>query len=199
MPSSLKPSTAAFLNAVLAVLTLIVAFFLIGPAVMQDPGLFVQMALNNPAPLYIQDGLKFISIGVAFILVGALHSRLVSDNPALMKIASGSGIFATILLLLNAVLSLITTSQAASFANNPDAGLQLNALVGLLGLASIFFNGPWYLGLSWTGLKGGKLPKGLSYLGLVMGALSLLPFLGILVLLLSIFWSIWLGRLLRPG
>jgi hypothetical protein len=70
----------------------------------------------------------------------------------------------------------------------------LNGAIGILAFAAIFANGPWYLLVSWSALKPGRRPSGLGYLGFVMGALSFLPPLGVIVLLLSIVWSVWLGR-----
>jgi hypothetical protein len=72
----------------------------------------------------------------------------------------------------------------------------LIGVIGLLGIAVIFLNGVWYILISWSALKYNRLPKPLSYLGLGMGLLSLLPPLGILVLLFGVVWSLWLGQVL---
>jgi hypothetical protein len=185
---------AAFLNAGLAVLSLIVAFVLIGPAALSDRAVFVDLALHNPAPLYLQDVLKFASAGVAIVLIGALYYRLRNDAPKRSLWAVIFGAIALFCLLTNAVMSLMATSQAATLGST---GEQFNLAIGILGMAAIFFNGPWYLLNSSAALKSQKLPKGLAILGLIMGAMSLLPFLGVLVLLLSIIWSVWLGLSLR--
>jgi hypothetical protein len=63
-------------------------------------------------------------------------------------------------------------------------------------MATIFTNGLWYLLTSWTALKADQLLKRLNYIGLAIGAISLIPILGIFALLLSIVWSFWLGRIL---
>ena len=188
---------AAFLNAIVAVLTLIVALVLIGPAVMADRTLLVDLALHNPTPLIIQDGLKFVAAAIALVLIRALHIRLSSGAPALINVATVSGLLSVSCLLANAVLSLVATSQAANFARGqPELGNQMNGLIGTLAFAAILANGLWYLLMSWSALKSDRLPRRLSYLGLAMGGLSLLPPLAILVLLLSIVWSAWLGAIL---
>jgi hypothetical protein len=185
---------SAFLNAGLAVLSLFVAFVMIGPAALSDRAVFVDLALHNPAPLFIQDGLKFVSAGVSVIVIGALYYQLRESAPKRSLWAVIFGALALLCLLTNAILSLVATSQAANLGST---GEQLNLMIGILGMAAIFFNGPWYLLNGSASLKSQKLPKPLAILGLVMGTMSLLPLLGVLVLLLSLVWSIWLGLVLR--
>ena len=66
--------------------------------------------------------------------------------------------------------------------------------------AAIFAAGWWALLASWAGLQGG-LPKILSYLGLLFGALGILSFaippFNPLAALFGIVWSAWLGIVLR--
>ncbi len=188
---------AAFINALLAIATLVVAFGLIGPAALTDNTKLVELAINNPAPLIIQDLLKFASAVVAIVLVVALFSRLRGESPTVMRVATSLGFLSILCLLANASLSLYAITQAANFASEQaEMGKQLNGLIGLLGMAVIVVNGLWYLLVSWSARKTNRLPRRLSHLGLVMGALSLVPPLGIIVLLLSIVWSLWLGRVL---
>ena len=188
---------AAFINALLAIATLVVAFGLIGPAALTDDTKLVELAINNPAPLIIQDLLKFASAVVAIVLVVALFSRLRSESPTVMGLATLFGFLSILCLLANASLSLYAVSQAANFAQGQaEMGKQLNGLISLLGMAVIAVNGVWYLLVSWMALKTERLPRRLCYLGLVMGGLSLLPPLGIIVLLLSLAWSVWLGLIL---
>lgn len=191
---------AAYLNALLAMGALVVVFGLIGPAALTDNTKLVELAINNPAPLFIQDALKFASAVVASVLVVALFNRLRGESPTVMGWATLFGFLAILCLLANASLSLYAVSQAANFAQGQaEMGRQLNGLAGLLGLAVIAVNGLWYLLVSWSALKANQLPRPLSYLGLVMGGLSLLPPLGVIVLLLSVVWSAWLGRTLLRG
>ncbi|MCC6189148.1 MAG: DUF4386 family protein [Anaerolineales bacterium] len=188
---------AAYVNALLAIAALVVLFGLIGPAALTDNTQLVELAINNPAPLVIQDLLKFTSAAVASVLVVALFNRLRGEAPAVMGWATLFGFLSILCLLANASLSLYAVSQAANSAQGQaELGKQLNGLAGLVGLAVIAVNGLWYLLVSWSALKTNQLPRPLSYLGLVMGGLSLLPALGIIVLLLSVVWSAWLGQTL---
>ncbi|GMV34412.1 MAG: DUF4386 domain-containing protein [Anaerolineales bacterium] len=206
---------AALVNAVLALVSLIVAFGWIGPAALMDKAVLARLALENPAPLIFQDLLKFASAVTASVLVIAMYHRLRRQAPRGMKTALFFGLFSIALLLANASLSLFAVSQASTFTLLPlGAGGQLggtyrqfeitayvlhgllNELIGLLGMAAIFVNGFWYLPVNWAFLKTANLPRWLCILGLAMGGMSLLPPLGIVVLTLSIPWALGLGATL---
>lgn len=188
---------AAFTNAAAAMATLYVALVMIGPDALTDRNEFVEIAVNNPKPLYIQDTLKFIGAICGTVLIIVLYTRLCKEAALRMKVAVLFGCLSILLVLANAILSLLTTAQAAeSAATKSESGAQLNSIIGILAMAAIFANGIWYLLVSWTALKSAILPKGLSYLGLAIGVIFLVPMLGIIGLLLNVVWSLWLGRTL---
>ncbi len=187
----------AIINAVLAVASLIVAFGLIGAAALTDSSKLVQMAVENPTPLVLQDLLKFAAAFTGAILVAVLFKRLHNAAPRAINWATLFGAVSVLLLAVNASLSLYAVSRAKDFMQTVGApGAQLNGVIGLLGMAVIAINGVWYLLVSWVALKSGNLPRWLSYLGLLMGGISLLPPLGVIVLLLSIPWSFGLASTL---
>jgi hypothetical protein len=192
---------AAFLNAIVGLLTLLVAVVFIGPAAMADRKLLMELAVHSPAPLVVQDLLKFLAAALALVLIAALHLRLATVAPKLVRVATAFGLVSVACLLANATLSLAAISQAAQWAQaQPNPGARLTAMIGAMGLAAIVTNGPWYLLVNWSALKSQTLPKALCYVGLAMGALSFVPVLGIIVLLLSMVWSAGLGLvLLRPS
>lgn len=188
---------AAFTNAVVAIATLYVALVMIGPDALTDQNKFVEIAVNNPTPLYIQDMLKFISAVCGLVLIIVLYRRLQKEATLRMKVAVLFGCLSILLLLSNAAVSFQTTANAAEFAaTKSESGSQLNSIIGMLAMAAIFANGIWYLLISWTALKSSALPKGLNYLGLAIGVIFLVPVLGIIGLLLNVGWSFWLGRTL---
>jgi Domain of unknown function (DUF4386) len=190
-------SVAAFINAIVSIATLLVAIFLIGLSALADASKFVDLAINNPTPLIIQDLLKFVSAASGCVLILALSQCLYSDTPKLILFANIFGSFSLLCLVTNGVLSIYTISQASLYAKEIySLGGQLNAIIGLLAVTLIVFNGLWLLLVSWSALKSNRLPKFFCYLGLGMGFLSLIPQLGIFVLILSVIWSVWLGRLL---
>ncbi len=188
---------AAIVNAILAIVSLVVVFGLIGPTALTDSTRLMQMAIENPAPLILQDLLKFVSAIIATILVAVLFKYLRDASPRIISWATLFGVFSILLLLINASLSLYATLHVADLAQEKgELGVRLNGIISLLGMAVIFANGLWYLLVSWVALKSNNLPRWLDYLGLVIGGMSLLPPLGIIVLLLSIPWSLGLGKTL---
>lgn len=187
---------AAFANVVVAVVILFVAIVLIGSAVFSDPAKLINMAIHNPAPLIVQDILKYISAGISVMLILALL-RLSNQNKSMaLTLGAGFGFLSAFCLVVNASLSIFAISKASTFLENGEMGIQLNFIINILAVAVLLLNGIWLLLFNWVALKAKFLPKVLAYLGLVIGIFSLLPPLGILVLLLSIFWSAWIGLVL---
>jgi hypothetical protein len=187
---------AAFGNAFAAGASLFVTLSLIGITALNDPQRLVELALHNPLPLLLQDALKFLSAATAFGLIFALWKRLRDSAPKAMHIATVFGLLAVGLLLANAALSLFAVSQAASRSQNMADGDTLNRVIGILGMGAIMVNGVWYLLVNWSARKSGSLPLGLCWLGLIVGAASLVPFLALGVLVLGIVWAVWLGIVL---
>jgi hypothetical protein len=188
------------LNAAVACVTLTVALGLVGPSALADSQKLVELAVTRPAPLIILDLLKFISAVISVAMIAALFQRLRAGAPPQMRVATMFGLLAVLCLVLNAVLSLFAIWQAGNAALMSSAvGARLPGVIGLLGWAVILLSGVWYLLVNWAALRQKQFPRRLSYLGLSMGALSLIPVLGILVLLGSIVWSVGVGRVLLKG
>lgn len=186
-------SAAAFGNALAAGASLFVTLSLIGITALNDPQRLVELALHNPLPLLLQDALKFLSAATALGLIFALWKYLRDNAPKAMRLATVFGLLAVGLLLANAALSLFVVSQAASRPQNMADGNTLNGIIGILGMGAIMANGVWYLLVNWSARKSGSLPLGLCWLGLIVGAASLVPFLALGVLVLGIVWAVWLG------
>jgi hypothetical protein len=80
--------------------------------------------------------------------------------------------------------------------------MALSAVESGLGGAVELPGGLWLLLVSWAAWRGGELPKGLNYLGLLVGAagvLTAVPTLGELGAVFglgSIVWFLWLGIVL---
>ncbi|MGL5058381.1 MAG: hypothetical protein ACRC62_00265 [Microcoleus sp.] len=188
---------AAFINAAVAVTTLMVAVFAIGLAALADSSKLIDMAIHNPTPLLVQDFLKLVAAVISCLLILALFNRLHDRTPKLILAATVCGFCSIACLLGNAAFSIYAIFQAASDTGQISiAGDRINNIIGLLAIATIVLNGCWYLLVSRSGLKSDRMPKSLSYLGLVIGVFSLVPPLGIIVLFLSAVWSVWLGLIL---
>lgn len=187
---------AAFVQAFAAAASLVTAVALIGLAALSDPARLAALAVHNPLPLLLQDSLKFVSAAASIVVIVALFRRLRSAAPTAAGVAAACGLLAVTLLLANAALSLAAVMQAMA-GQAVDA--RLTGLVGLSGMAAIAVNGLWYLLVGWTARTAARLPLALCWLGLALGVLSLVPFLALLVLVLSVVWSLWLGLALRQA
>jgi hypothetical protein len=190
---------AALVNVIVAIATLATVIFLIGLSAIADPNKLIDLAIHKPAPLLIQDGLKFVSAGISTVLILALENYLRRDASALLSIATGFGFLSVFCLVGNATLSLYVISQASTYDQAALSGSNPSSMIGILAVAALGLDGLWFLLVSWTSLKSQQLPKFLCYLGLGIGILSLVPPLGVIVLLLSIVWSVWIGQVLLKG
>jgi hypothetical protein len=187
---------AALVNVIVAIATLAIVIFLIGLSAIADPNKLIDLAIHNPTPLLIQDGLKFISAGISSILILALANYLQRDASVLLSIATGLGFLSVFCLVGNATLSLYAISQASTYDQAALPGSHLSSMIGILAVAALGFDGLWLLLVSWTALKSQQIPSALCYLGLGIGVLGLVPPLAIIVLLLSMVWSGWIGQVL---
>lgn len=188
----------AGLTAVVNLLSLLVALLWIGPAALVDRTVLTALALHNPAPILVQDGLKLVSAALSAVLLTGFFRWLRPGSPRVVTIGTLFGSLSVLCLLGNAALSLSGTLalQQLAPAAPEQVAAQVGLVIGLLALGAIMLNGGWYGLVHWAARQQHALPKGLTRLGLVIGGLSLLPPLGIVVLVLSIIWAVWLNRVM---
>lgn len=179
--------TAAVLNAVVALATLVVAVGLIGVGVLFDRDRFLRLAVESPGPILLMDALKPISALAFALLVAGFHGRLRPASPRRIKAATAFGGLAVSALLANALLSVYAVLNAGQL--NATAGARFNIAITVLALTVGVASGVWYLLISLTALRGGVLPRWLCRLGLAIGAASLVPPLGLVALVLTPAWS----------
>lgn len=190
MPHRAKTGAiAAFTYAGAALATFGVALFWIGPAAIIDQSKLIELASSNPTPLIVQDLLKF-TLAVSFtVLLVALFRRLQVRAPRLNRIAAVCGLLSALTLVLNGVLSLLALSLTSS-----ELRLKLVVFIAILGFCTLILNGIWYLLVNWSALRQMQFPRGVSYLGIAIGVLNLIPIFGLLALVCSIVWSVLVGK-----
>jgi hypothetical protein len=197
--------SASWLNAVIAVANMVVVFGVLGPAVAADQARVMEFVINRPWPILLLELFKILSALAGLVVVLAVRQRFQPVVSQQIKFATISGVLSNVLLLIAGVVGAIAITFAGrgGGAGQPSDGslyITFTAVINGLGLAALFVNGLWYLLVSLAGRKTGLLPGGLSYLGFPLAMASFvvffLPPVGLLVLLLGLIWSIWLGLVL---
>jgi hypothetical protein len=171
-----------------------------GPNGLADPAKVLPAAAKSP--LVSIFGLLDVPVAVCLLLIMlALHERLQSDSPILIRIASGSGLVGTVLFLAVGMgrfagISHLATLYPQDPASVATAYLAAGTVVEGLNNAAVFAYGWWILLASWAGLNTGRLPKLLCYLGLLLGLTGIITFLFPVPPVLGIVWFLWLGAVL---
>jgi len=199
---------AALIQSALFLITLFFVFALLpgqglaGPEAFNDPALALASAVRSPM-LALFNWLDVAFAVAAVVVVLALHERLQANSPALVRLATTAGLTAAILLLLLGMIGFSAVSELARVSVQNSEGAQtafiaVNAVINSLRPANTFAYGWWVLMISWVALQtGGTLPKPLSYLGFLFGAMGIatfaVPLLGFLGIIVGLVWFGWLG------
>jgi hypothetical protein len=196
---------ASLLNALISIANVLVVLGILGTEMVSDPRLVAQYARNNPFPIVVLELLKIFSAVSALFVVFGIYRRLKESSSRSLPFATLAGIASVLLLLTAGSLGLI----AIALANRTEgiaqsfgipSYLKYSMLINKLGLAAVLANGIWYILISFIGTSTGLLPRRLAYVGAPLGTASLiafiLPLIALLVLILGLIWSIWLGLFL---
>ena len=171
-----------------------------------------KVALNVDKQMIIFSTNLFMYVFFGFFLIVlslALYDRLKSGAPALMQVATVIGIiWAGSLIASGMVANAQLAAVVALYAKDPvQAALTWQGIEtvtdGLGNANGEILGGLMTLLVSLAALRAGEFPKGLNFLGLLVGAagiISLIP--GLTELLIGVFglgqiiWFVWLGVVL---
>ena len=180
------------------------AYGFTGPDDLNNPAKVLSTVPNSPIlSLFNASDVPF-AITLMLMVLG-LYDRLHAGSPGLVRIATASGLVATVLFLASGMVSFIAVPELASSylqnqATAAAAYLAVNSMLSGLVSAATFMYGGWALLASWAALRTGGLPRGLNYLGLLLGGASiLLSFIyavGALATVVAVVWALWLGLVL---
>ena len=174
-----------------------------------DPALKVALLVEMQMITFSTNLLMYVFFGVFLIVLSlALYDRLKSGAPAIMQVATAIGIIWAGSLIASGMVSNAGIAPViALHANDPaQAALLWQGIeavsIGLGNGNGEILGGLWMLLVSWAALKTGGLPKGLNFLGLLVGAVGLISILPGLTDLTGLFgigqmvWYAWLGIVL---
>ena len=174
-----------------------------------EPAQKVALLVENQTVILVTHLLMYVFFGVILVILAlALYDRLKSGAAALVQVATVIGvIWAGSLVASGMIANAGIAPVVALYAEDPS-----QAALTWLGIETVangigngngeILGGLWTLLISWAALRSGGLPKGLNFLGPlvgVVGILSLIPGLTDLTGLFGIgqlIWYVWLGIVL---
>ncbi len=150
-----------------------------------DPAQKVALIVEMQMVIFATNLLLYVFFGLFLVVLAlALHERLKAGSPALMQVATTIGIIWAGSLVASGMISNAGLAPtAALYAVDPTQaaltwqGVEIVA-EGIGNGNGEILGGVWMLLVSLAALRSGGLPKGLSILGLFVGAvgiISLLP------------------------
>jgi len=193
-----------------AYLTGIVLFlFVLDYPSIVEPAQKVALLVDKQMVIYIANLIMYVIFGVFLVVLAlALYERLNTASPAIIRTATAIGIiWAGTLIASGMVANAGIAPVVALYGKDPaQAALTWLAIEtvanGLGGANGEILGGLLTLLISWAALQVSGLPKGLNYLGIlvgVVGLISTVPGLGDLAGLFGmsqIPWFVWLGIVL---
>jgi len=171
-----------------------------------DPAQKLAMNIEKQTVIFSTNLLMYVFFGFALIILSlALYDRLKSGAPALMQVATAIGIiWAGSLIASGMAANAGLATIVALYAKDPtQAALTFQAIEAITnGLGNAngeILGGPLTLLVNLAALRTGGLPKGLSILGVLVGAVGVITIIPALNALVAVFglgqiiWFIWLG------
>lgn len=200
----------AALYLAVAYLTGIVLFlFVLDYPSIVEPAQKVALVVDKQMVIYITNLFMYVIFGFFLVVLAlALYERLKAASAAIIRTATAVGIiWAGALIASGMVANAGIAPVVALYGKDPtQAALTWLAIEsvanGLGGANGEILGGLFTLFISWAALQVNGLPKGLSYLGILVGAvgiISTVPGLSVLTGLFGmsqILWFIWLGIVL---
>lgn len=174
-----------------------------------DPAQKMALNVDKQMIVFSTNLLMYVFFGFALIVLSlALHDRLKSGAPALMQVATVIGIiWAGSLIASGMVANAGLATVIALYAKDPPQAVltfqAIEAITNGLGNANgEILGGVWTLLVSLAAWRSGGLSKGVSVLGLFVGAIGVITIIPVLNDITGLFglgqiiWFIWLGIVL---
>lgn len=174
-----------------------------------DPAQKVALNVEKQTIVFSTNLLMYVFFGFALVVLSlALHDRIKTGATALMQTASAIGIiWAGSLIASGMVANAGLAAVAALYANDPAQAVltfqSIEVVANGLGNANgEILGGMWTLLVSLAAMRSGGLPKGVSILGLLVGAIGIVTIIPALNDMTGLFgvgqivWFVWLGIVL---
>jgi hypothetical protein len=177
-----------------------------------DPAQKVALLVEKPMIIYATNLMMYVIFGLFLVVLTlGLYDRLKSGAPAVMQVATVIGIIWAGSLVASGMISNAGIAPTIALYTNDPA----QAAVTWLGIETVangvgngngeILGGLWTLLVSWAALRAGGLPKGLNFIGLLVGLVGIISIFPGLTDLTGLFgigqlvWYVWLGIVLLRG
>lgn len=201
---------AALIEAATFLVGMALGFTLLAPYVTGslDAAQTIAFLAENQTVVYAWNQVIYIVFGIFLApLALAIHARLHTSSPGMMQTATAFGlIWAGLVLasgmIFNVGLASVIETAGSDMAQAIATWQSVHAVHIGLGGGNEIVGGMWVLLVSWAALRGGGLPRLLSYFGLlvsVAGVITIVPGLGEVGAIFglgSIVWFAWVGIVL---
>ncbi len=174
-----------------------------------DPAQKVALNVDKQTAIFSTNLLMYIFFGFALVILSlVLYDRLKSGAPALMQVGTAIGIiWAGSLIASGMVANAGLATVVTLYAKDPVQAISvfqgIEAVANGLGNANgEILGGMWTLLVGLAALRSGGLPRGVSILGLLVGAIGIITIFPALNDFTGLFgvgqivWFIWLGIVL---
>ncbi len=174
-----------------------------------DPAQKVALNVEKQTVIFSTNLLMYVFFGFTLIVLSlALYDRMKSGAPALMQVATAIGIiWAGSLIASGMAANAGLATIVALYAKDPtQAALTFQAIESITnGLGNAngeILGGLWALLVSLAALRTGGLPKGLNFLGVLVGTVGIISIIPGLTDMVGVFglgqiiWFVWLGIVL---
>jgi hypothetical protein len=197
---------AALYLAVVYLTGIVLFLFVLSYPSIVEPAQKVALLVDKQMVIYITNLLIYVIFGVFLVVLAlALYERLNTASPAIIRTATVIGfIWAGVLIASGMVSNAGIAPVVALYGKDPAqaalAWLAIESVANGLSCANgEILGGLLTLLASWAALQVSGLPKGLNYLGIlvgVVGIISIVPGLNDLVGVFGMsqtLWFVWLG------
>ncbi|MEM7133924.1 MAG: DUF4386 family protein [Chloroflexota bacterium] len=166
----------------------------------------LMVLVENQAMMYLMNLVIYVIFGLVLIVLAlAVHDRLRQKAPAVMQVATVIALIWSVVVIASGMIFNIGTGVVVElFETDPvqatTVWLAIDTVVNGIGGGVEVLGGLWVLLISWVAIQHGGFPKGLNYVGLLVGmagTVTLVPAFGevggMIFGLGQIAWFIWLG------
>ena len=174
-----------------------------------EPAQKVALLVDKPIVIYLTNLILYVLFGVVLVVLAlALYERLQAVASAIIRMATAIGLIWAGMLIASGMVANAGIAPVVALAGKDPAQAALAWLAiksvtnGLSSANGEILGGIWTLLVTWAAWQAKGLPKGLNYLGLVVGVVGLvsaIPGLNDVTGLFGIsqmLWFVWLGIVL---